>query len=247
MKWRLQKYRPLSSDSQILIRFCSQPWENQNSNIEATFPFLNNCGRDDCNRSVDEMVLKIRMRDLFFGFIHNYWTLGIRYESKHAKWTQRILGYFANLGQMLGVVVEYEWRRYDLVWFYQISDRKDGEPWLHVEHENSASRLSNLYEKVVTSKAPNVIAIGYPASYKEESAFVEKLERFHSMNTEKEVMFILDPAYQAMSGDSEIVAYISRPTLKEMRGYTAKRYKAPDGTYYATWLDEREEAEEDDT
>jgi hypothetical protein len=48
------------------------------------------------------MVLKIQMKDLFFGFIHNYWTMGIRPRTKGTKWTSKVLGYFANLGEMLG-------------------------------------------------------------------------------------------------------------------------------------------------
>ncbi|PWI48555.1 hypothetical protein CEE45_05795 [Candidatus Heimdallarchaeota archaeon B3_Heim] len=64
------------------------------------------------------MTLKIEMDDLFYGIIRNYGQFGIRSDTKYnTKWTPMILGYFANLGQMLGCYVEYEWKYFDLTWF----------------------------------------------------------------------------------------------------------------------------------
>lgn len=44
------------------------------------------------------MVVRIDIEELFYGFIHNYRTFGIRSNSKNTKWTHKILGYFASLG-----------------------------------------------------------------------------------------------------------------------------------------------------
>ena len=186
------------------------------------------------------MSFAIKIHDLFYGFVHSYWTFGIRDKSKHASWTHRILGYFASLGELLGFVIDYEWRKYDLVWFYDIPEFRSDEPWLHIEHENSARRLSNLLGKVKESVAPSVVAIGYPASGDAHKAFVKKIETYRK-KADKEFMFILDPAYETMKEEKEIVAYISRPRFKSLWSLTAKRYRAHDGTYFASWMDREED------
>lgn len=189
------------------------------------------------------MVVRIGIEELFYGFIHNYRTFGIRSNSKNTKWTHKILGYFASLGQMLGFIVDYEWGRYDLVWFYDLPEYEEGEPWLHIEHENSSRRLSNLLRKTRESEFPSVLAIGYPNSPTALKKFVMKLEELHH-SIDKEFMFILDPAYYESDGEL-IRGYVARPRLGSLRELEAQRFVAPDGSYYATWMESRDAVEEE--
>jgi hypothetical protein len=182
------------------------------------------------------MVLKIQMKDLFFGFIHNYWTMGIRPRSKGTKWTNKVLGYFANLGELLGFYTEYEWRLFDLLWFDEYEDRKEGTPYLHIEHENSSDRLDNLMQKVVKSKAPYVIAIGYPSSKESHLKYVKKIEKLHKkLAMDKEVMFILDPWEYSSYDEDVIIAYLARPQRSKLSIYEATRHKASNDMFYATF------------
>ncbi|MHA1614598.1 MAG: hypothetical protein ACTSYJ_07105 [Candidatus Thorarchaeota archaeon] len=191
------------------------------------------------------MVLKIQIKDLFIGFIHNYWTMGIRPKSKETKLTNKVLGYFANLGEILGFYTEYEWKLFDLLWFRTYQDRKDGKPYLHIEHENSPDRLDNLMEKVVTSKAPFVIAMGYPSSKESHSKYVKRIEKLHKKLTkDQEVMFILDPWVYSSYEKDIITAYLARTPRDNLSVYEATRYITSDDIFYATYGRQAQENEE---
>jgi hypothetical protein len=113
------------------------------------------------------------MIDLFYGYVRNYVTFGIRRGVKRSTRTHEVLGYYARLGKMLGCYVEYELDRFDLLWFWDLEDRTNRNPWLHIEHENSKARLSNLLGKITTSTSDNVIAVGYPATMKGWTRFLD--------------------------------------------------------------------------
>lgn len=144
---------------------------------------------------------------------------------------------------MLGFIVDYEWGRYDLVWFYDLPEYEEGKPWLHIEHENSSRRLSNLLGKTRESESSSIVAIGYPESPSALKKFVKRLEELHR-SIEKEFMFILDPAYYESDGEV-IRGYVARPRLGSLRELEAQRFVAPDGSYYAAWVDARDGDEDD--
>ncbi len=178
--------------------------------------------------------MKIELVDLFYGFIQNYWTFGLRFQSSKAKWTHKILGYFSTLGEMLGFVVENEWERYDLVWFTTYPDLLLGKPMLHIEHENDSSRLESLLEKVLESKAPSVIAVGYPEDTERHMSFVKKIRKLRG-DIDKEVLFILHPSHYDTT--IPITGYVFSPGEEDMEQLEAARHEAPDGTFYATYID----------
>ena len=157
-----------------------------------------------------------------------------------------ILGFFARLGQDLGFIIEYEWNRFDLTWFNSIEERESGEPYLHVEHENSSQRLKELMSKVKTSPASNVVAIGYPETPDAYLRFVEEIESLpKKLKSGKEVMFILDPPYFGHENSEEILGYIARAGRKALDYCAGARYEAPDGTFYATSENLKEDDEEE--
>ena len=184
------------------------------------------------------MVFKIELENLFYGFIRNYWTFGIKRTPKastRSKWTNMILCFFARLGQDLGFIIEYEWNRFDLTWFDSMEEREAGEPYLHVEHENSSQRLGELMNKVKTSPASNVVAIGYPEFPLAYNEFVDEIESLQKkLKSGKEVMFILDPPYYGYENSQDIIGYITRAGRRTLDYCTGTRCEAPDGTFYAT-------------
>jgi hypothetical protein len=50
---------------------------------------------------VRKMVLKIEMEDLFWGFVRNYVSFGLRPDAKRTTRTNEILGFYSRLGKML--------------------------------------------------------------------------------------------------------------------------------------------------
>lgn len=194
------------------------------------------------------MVFKIGLNDLFYGFIRNYYTFGIRAapkRSKQTKWTNMILGFFAKLGQDFGFFVEYEWNRYDLTWFYDLDSREAGKPYLHIEHENVANRLGELMTKMRNSVSDHGIAIGYPADKPASRRFISRIKTFHkNLKDGKEMMFILDPVYYA--SDDEILGLVAKAGRKTLDWFDAKRYEAADGTFYTSWVDLKDDGKQEE-
>ena len=78
--------------------------------------------------------MEILMKDIFYGFIRDIKTLRLVWStSGFTDYTQEVLGYFRQLGKLLGFSVRAEKKRYDLSW-YRESEKI---PFLHIEHENS--------------------------------------------------------------------------------------------------------------
>ncbi len=175
------------------------------------------------------------MEDLFSGFIRNYSSFGIRDDTNWTKWTHKILGFYAQLGRMLGAYVEYEWNSLDLIWFWSLKEKEAGEPWLHVEHENDPDRLKNLLGKIDESEALTIIAIGYPPSTKDSKKFMAKVEDIKREWKDLEILVVLDAeAYEEdpVSITGSICRY-GRPT----KIIEAKKVHSTDGSLYAYLVD----------
>ena len=175
-------------------------------------------------------MLEIDMENLFRGFIKNYMSFGIRDNANWTKWTHRILGYYGQLGRMLGVSVEYEWNKFDLVWFWEEEDRKSKDPWLHIEHENDPDRLIKLAEKAAESYSLNVVVIGYPGSKSDEEKLIHQLKKIKSEWKEAEILAIMDTVVYEEE-PIPINGYILRYAQKENMLAGCKE-KAKNGTYY---------------
>ena len=131
------------------------------------------------------------MQDFFYGFVRNYHSFQISPESNNTKWTNKILGFYDQLGTLLGTTVEYEWKRYDLCWFWK--DQK--EPWLHVEHENDGSweALEDTLRKVNDSTSEDIIVIVYPATEELWDQFLKELNKSQKSWTKgTDILAILD-------------------------------------------------------
>lgn len=172
-------------------------------------------------------MVEISMEDLFYGFVRNYHSFGIRSKSKWAKWTNEILGFYARLGRMLGNYVEYEWKYYDLTWFWEL----DEDPWFHIEHENAADRLFRLMEKVKESIAYNIIIIGYPGSVKDQEEFIAELENVKREERRKEILAIMDASFYEDFPIS-LTGYVLEFGKKTV-ALKAKKLLTEDGFYYA--------------
>ncbi len=168
------------------------------------------------------------MEDLFYGFVRNYVTFGLVGGSNNTKWTHQILGYFARLGRMLSYYVDYEWRRFDLVWFWSMSDIDEEKPTLHVEHENRASRLGELLKKIKSSHAPNVLVIGYPSSNKTKLQFLRKARKAAD-DSAKRVLAILD-SFVMKRGD--VSGHLFGPGIESENIEAMRRITEEDGLYY---------------
>jgi len=120
-------------------------------------------------------MLSIEMSDMFYGFIRNYAGLGLRAGTSDANWTREILGFYSRLGQMLGCYVLYEWKRFDLVWFWDLAAMNYEKPFLHIEHENRPNRLDHLISKIKESMCESILIIAYPDSKSEMTRFLEAL------------------------------------------------------------------------
>ncbi len=173
------------------------------------------------------MVLKITMEDLFYGFVRNYYSFGIKPGTRNTKWTNEILGYFAKLGKMLGFFTEYEWQRYDLVWFWGPSDEDDEKPMLHIEHENSQNRQSNLLEKAANSRSENLILIWYPKSERNWDEFVERLLE---ISENKEILAIKDSVF--IKGRNNIIEGVIIKDGRVRDELKAKRFTSNSDEFY---------------
>jgi len=134
------------------------------------------------------------MEDFFYGYVRNYHSFHIQPDSNNTKWTNKILGFYDQLGTLLGAKIEYEWKRYDLCWFWK--DEED--PWLHVEHENggSWSALEDTIRKINESEAEDLIAVMYPDSQENWDKLVKEMGKVQKKWTEEtEVLVILDASY----------------------------------------------------
>ena len=88
-------------------------------------------------------IIRFSMEDIFRAFIRNYGNLELSEIYYGTNWTNRILGYFDNLGRLMGYYVYYEWNKYDLTWFENYNEPANTEPpILHVESENDDTRFS---------------------------------------------------------------------------------------------------------
>lgn len=131
------------------------------------------------------------MEDFFYGYVRNYHSFHIEPNSNNTKWTNKILGFYDQLGTLLGVRTEYEWKRYDLCWFW----KDNNEPWLHVEHENVGSwgALNDTIQKVNDSISEDIIAIVYPESEELWIQFIKEMDKSQKeWSKETEVLAILD-------------------------------------------------------
>lgn len=173
------------------------------------------------------------MRDLFYGFIRNYSTFGLRPRSKYTKWTHEILGFYAQLGKMIGCYIEYEWKRFDLVWFWSLADRDAKKPWLHVEHENNPWRLDKLLGKVKETLSNNIILIGYPDTRTDWNRFARKLGTVSVRKGRRvEILAILDGIFLKEETD-HITGYIFSGFKEPSDTLEAKRSITEDSIYYA--------------
>ncbi len=135
------------------------------------------------------------MKDFFYGFVRNYHSFRIEPDANWTRWTNRILGFYDQLGAMLGARSEYEWNKYDLSWFRRGDDKT---PWLHVEHENKGSwaALDDTIRKISESVCEDIIAIVYPNTKELWERFLKKLEKSsNSWTDETEVLAILDASF----------------------------------------------------
>ncbi|MBA7514855.1 hypothetical protein ES705_06890 [subsurface metagenome] len=108
--------------------------------------------------------------DLYSAFVSNYHTLQLTARHTNTTWTHRVLGFFDNLGRMLGHFVLFEKDKYDLTWWY------GEEKVLHIEHENSSSKeriIEKTIKKVLISDAKRAIAVCYPKNEKERQEIEE--------------------------------------------------------------------------
>lgn len=177
-------------------------------------------------------MLKIEMDDLFWGFIRNYVTFGLRLGAKWTTRTNEILGFYAILGKMLGYYIEYEMKDFDLQWFWNLEDMNGQDPWLHIEHENDRRRLDHLIEKIEQSHSDNIIAIGYPPNENKWDWFLKELQKVsETLDKKAEVLAILN-ARRFEEKETPIKGYIFR-NGKIRQELKAIRRVQDDGTYYA--------------
>ena len=108
--------------------------------------------------------------DLYRAFVYNYHTLQLTPGQTGATWTHRVLGFFDKLGRMLGNIVDFEFAKRDLTWWFDEENR------LHIEHENKNKKeriIENTIKKVLISDAKRAIAICYPKNEKERQEIEE--------------------------------------------------------------------------
>ena len=178
------------------------------------------------------MVLKIEMEDLFWGFVRNYVSFGLRPYAKRTTRTNEILGFYSILGKMLGCYVEYEKDYFDLQWFWGLDDIYDSEPWLHIEHENSRGRLTELLKKIEDSYSENIVVIGYPKAQEDWDEFLVDVRSLSAdMDRTNEILVILN-ARKFVQEDVPLKGYVFRGG-KMKSDLEAVVRSMDDGTYYA--------------
>jgi len=178
-------------------------------------------------------MLRIEMRDMFYGFIRNYAGLGLRAGVSDANWTHEILGFYSRLGQMLGCYVQYEWKRFDLVWFWDLAAMTYEKPLLHIEHENRPNRLDHLISKVRESMSENILIIAYPDSKSELDRFLEALTSLlKGMKGSVELLAILDPIF-IRDDKHSITGYIIKGGKGLVGKLSARRKTTEDEISYA--------------
>lgn len=100
------------------------------------------------------------MKDIFYGFIRDIKTLRLVWStSGFTDYTQEVLGYFRQLGKLLGFSVRAEKKRYDLSWYRETEKI----PFLHIEHIRGFLRIS---EEFGSSSRISLILISRPAEWR---------------------------------------------------------------------------------
>lgn len=184
-------------------------------------------------------MFKLRLYDLFYGFIRNYVTFGIYDDITNTKFTHRILGYFADVGRMLGMWVDFEKGRSDLLWFYNKRDKK---PLLHIEHENYSDRLKNVIGKLKSSKAESFLGICYPSTEKDHEYLKEELEK---LAEGREFLVIADLCLLDDPEDDVVGHYSSNRSNSIRSNLIADSGQTADGIWYAYWEENRQEGEDE--
>ena len=148
--------------------------------------------------------MMITTKQLLHGFLRNYGNLQFGIDGTHTSWTFKSMDYFNRLGRLLGYWVEFEGHRYDQTWYKFIGESKDYDPdklFLHLEHENEASRVNETIEKLIghsdKAKAKKRIGIVYP----DKNLFLTNVNDFKNRTIElteknEEVMLIFLGLYQ---------------------------------------------------
>ena len=184
-------------------------------------------------------MIEFRLEDIFRAFIRNYGSMELAEIYYATHWTNRILRYFEELGQLMGFYAYYEWQKYDLTWFEEYNTPTTNKaPILHVEHENDYDRLLHeLLDKVRQSPARNIVTICYPRPEEDIAKFDAAVQQhIDSLKREVSVLAIHD-GYHYSPKREVIKGHILR-THKKMTECIAKRMKMMnrnegDGTYYA--------------
>lgn len=183
-------------------------------------------------------MFKLRLYDLFYGFIRNYVTFGIYDDITNTKFTHRILGYFADVGRMLGMWVNYEEGRADLIWYYNRSDKV---PLLHIEHENHSDRIDEVLGKLKSSNAKSFLGICYPRTEKQHEYLQKELKK---LAKGREFLIISDNC-MIKGSEKKIIGHYSSHRSKSIHSnITAESAQTHDEIWYAFWEDNRMEEEE---
>ncbi|MBA7578910.1 hypothetical protein ES708_20776 [subsurface metagenome] len=177
--------------------------------------------------------------DLYHAFVYNYHTLQIAKGQNNATWTHRVLGFFDQLGRMLGHLVFFEEAKCDLTWWF------DEEYRLHIEHENRPNKeriIEKTIKKVLISDAKRAIAICYPKTEKERQEIEEWIKNnSKKMRKPEEVMIILDNSYFIKENN------IFRTHIITEKWYNiwSERKKIDENGYFTLVFLEEEEEESD--
>ncbi|MFW9996004.1 MAG: hypothetical protein ACFFD4_28445 [Candidatus Odinarchaeota archaeon] len=182
--------------------------------------------------------------DLFYGFTTNYHSFHLKGGLSDTTWTHRIMGYFDQLGRMLGYEVLFEHNRYDLTWRdyteYHLYKKEEPEISLHLEHENQPDfdRITSetLRNKIQASNAAVAVAIAYPNP---ESMF-DNLENWINENKQdfnaKETLIILDGAYIKVDRKPFDVFIINGKIKRKLTKITGiSKVLASDNFYCIDW------------
>ena len=102
---------------------------------------------------------KLNLYQLYRGYILSFHSLSIPVEKDRRNWdlfTHKIISYWSNVGLSLGFYPWCEEERRDLGWY---SNRDEDECILHLETENSPSRIKHTISKLKKSKEKYKVGI----------------------------------------------------------------------------------------